>query len=216
MGSGDLGELRLGPLLHRSGFGVHPRAGAQAPPTPTTSLVAARPRRGQIRGRPPGRDLARGGDGGEPGRMGGKARESSNPSLRFRNAQGGPPHAPSNVLVEPRNCGAPPRRQCRTRAAQALPARSPPWVSFQAEEGAAASACEEASLNLRQRIGKAKAETWQELLDSVNGDPWGRPYKMVMGKLKQWAPPFTESMDSPQRDRILASLFPTETQLPPG
>jgi len=78
------------------------------------------------------------------------------------------------------------------------------------EVDVAASASEEANTNLRRRIGIAKAVAWQELLDSMNDDPWGRPYKMVMGKLKQWAPPFTESMDSPQRDRILASLFPTD------
>jgi len=35
-----------------------------------------------------------------------------------------------------------------------------------AEEEAAASACEEANTNLRRRIGKAKAEAWQELLDT--------------------------------------------------
>jgi len=78
------------------------------------------------------------------------------------------------------------------------------------EEAAAASACEEANSNLRRRIGIAKAEAWKELLDSVNQDPWGRPYQIVMGKLKQWAPPFTESMDPPQRDRILATLFPED------
>jgi len=33
---------------------------------------------------------------------------------------------------------------------------------------------------------------------------------MVMGKIKQWAPPFTESMDPPLRERILESLFPTD------
>jgi len=33
---------------------------------------------------------------------------------------------------------------------------------------------------------------------------------MVMHKIKHWAPPFTESMDPPQRDHILASLFPLD------
>jgi len=62
---------------------------------------------------------------------------------------------------------------------------------------------------LRREISAAKARAWQELLDSVGEDPWGRPYHMVMGKLKR-APPYTESLDPPLRDQILSSLFPDE------
>jgi len=79
-----------------------------------------------------------------------------------------------------------------------------------AEETAAAERYTDASRALRREIGASKAKAWQELLDSVNQDPWGRPYKMVMNKIKQWAPPFTESMDPPTRERILESLFPTD------
>jgi len=78
------------------------------------------------------------------------------------------------------------------------------------EETAAANASEDANRALRRQIGQAKAAAWQELLDSVDENPWGRAYKLVMNKLKSWAPPFTESMDPPQRDRILAALFPTD------
>jgi len=79
-----------------------------------------------------------------------------------------------------------------------------------AEENAAANAMRDACHALRREITTAKARAWQELLDSVNDDPWGRPYKIVMHKIKHWAPPFTESMDPPQRDNILTSLFPLD------
>jgi len=83
-------------------------------------------------------------------------------------------------------------------------------IGSRTEEAAAANACADATYELRRQIGLAKAAAWQELLDSLDDSPWGRPYKIVMNKLKSWAPPFTESMDPPQRDRILAALFPTD------
>jgi len=76
-----------------------------------------------------------------------------------------------------------------------------------AEESAAANAFIETRLALRREISISKARAWREFLDE---EPWGCPYKMVMGKIKQWAPPFTESMDPPLRDRILESLFPSD------
>lgn len=39
---------------------------------------------------------------------------------------------------------------------------------------------------LRTAIAEAKARAWQELIFSLEEDPWGRPYKMVMGKLRFW------------------------------
>lgn len=33
---------------------------------------------------------------------------------------------------------------------------------------------------LRIVIGKDKKEAWNELLEGLNGDPWGRPYRAVM------------------------------------
>jgi len=79
-----------------------------------------------------------------------------------------------------------------------------------AEEAAAAGEYVDACRALRREIALSKTRAWQELLDSVNEDPWGRPYKMVLKKIKQWAPPYTESMDPPLRDRILTSLFPVD------
>jgi len=83
-------------------------------------------------------------------------------------------------------------------------------IGSRTEEAAAANVSADATYALRRQIGKAKAAAWQELLDSLDDNPWGRPYKLVMNKMKCWAPPFTESMNPPQRDRILAALFPTD------
>ncbi|RLU18068.1 hypothetical protein DMN91_010311 [Ooceraea biroi] len=57
-------------------------------------------------------------------------------------------------------------------------------------------------------IREAKARAWEELLRSVEGDPWGRPYQLVMGKLRPWAPPVTEEMDPLGLRGTLDTLFP--------
>ncbi|XP_026827651.1 uncharacterized protein LOC113562418 [Ooceraea biroi] len=61
---------------------------------------------------------------------------------------------------------------------------------------------------LRAAIRGAKARAWEELLQSVKGDPWGRPYRFVMGKLRPWSPPETETMDPLELRGALDSLFP--------
>lgn len=54
----------------------------------------------------------------------------------------------------------------------------------------------------------AKAKSWGELLSSLDRDPWGRPYKLVLGKLKQAASPVTEAMDPLFVRRVIDTLFP--------
>ncbi|XP_018368547.1 PREDICTED: uncharacterized protein LOC108764697 [Trachymyrmex cornetzi] len=61
---------------------------------------------------------------------------------------------------------------------------------------------------LGKAIRKAKAKSWEEFVRSLNEDPWGRPYKVVLGKLRRWTPPYTESMDRETLDRVLTGLFP--------
>ncbi|KAI4474751.1 hypothetical protein M0802_015464 [Mischocyttarus mexicanus] len=41
--------------------------------------------------------------------------------------------------------------------------------------------CRIANRALKLAIAKAKDKSWRELLSSVDGDPWGRPYRLVMG-----------------------------------
>ena len=61
---------------------------------------------------------------------------------------------------------------------------------------------------LSRAIRRAKMEAWGELLRSLDGDPWGRPYKIVMNRLRSWAPPLTSSMDPRLLETVLAALFP--------
>ena len=51
---------------------------------------------------------------------------------------------------------------------------------------------------LQQAIREAKARVWDELLKTIDREPWGRPYRLVLGKLRPTAPPLTESME-PER-----------------
>jgi len=75
---------------------------------------------------------------------------------------------------------------------------------------AAATALREARHALRRAIAVAKTRAWEEFVLTLNEDPWGRPYKAVMNKLRRWASPYTESLDPVLRDRILTSLFPVD------
>lgn len=61
---------------------------------------------------------------------------------------------------------------------------------------------------LRNAIRAAKSRAWQELVDSVERDPWGRPYLVVMNRLRPSAPPLTETMDPQVVHAVLDGLFP--------
>ena len=41
----------------------------------------------------------------------------------------------------------------------------------------------EAKMNFRIAIRISKAESFKNLVETINADPWGLPYKIVMGKL---------------------------------
>ncbi|XP_015113967.1 uncharacterized protein LOC107039043 [Diachasma alloeum] len=57
----------------------------------------------------------------------------------------------------------------------------------------------------------SKKQSWSELLDEVERDPWGRPYKVVMTRLK------SQPMPSPTcpvlMKRIVTVLFPQQSEL---
>ncbi|KMQ89093.1 reverse transcriptase [Lasius niger] len=61
---------------------------------------------------------------------------------------------------------------------------------------------------LRKEIRVAKAKSWGELLSSLDRDPWGRPYKLVLGKLKQAASPVTEAINPLFVRRVIDTRFP--------
>ncbi|KMQ90374.1 reverse transcriptase [Lasius niger] len=48
----------------------------------------------------------------------------------------------------------------------------------------------------------------QELLDTIENDPWGLPYKLVLKKLRHSTPSLTETLDEGTVDSLIGSLFP--------
>jgi hypothetical protein len=50
-------------------------------------------------------------------------------------------------------------------------------------------AYKEAKRTLQREIKIAKARSWTELIESVESDPWGRPYRIVTNKLRPSPPP---------------------------
>jgi len=64
----------------------------------------------------------------------------------------------------------------------------------------------EARKELKHRIRNAKAKFWAELVKTVDDDPWRKPYKVGMKKLR--GPPATEVMEPRTIRDIAAVLFP--------
>ncbi|KMQ94087.1 reverse transcriptase [Lasius niger] len=63
---------------------------------------------------------------------------------------------------------------------------------------------------LRTAIRRFNARAWDELILFLDGDLWGRLYKIVREKLHRWAPPITETLDPPFLEEILTALFSTK------
>lgn len=62
--------------------------------------------------------------------------------------------------------------------------------------------------DLSTKIHKAKEESWETLINMIEEDPWGIPYKMVMGKLRSNVPNITETLSYLEITRLLHDLFP--------
>ena len=77
-----------------------------------------------------------------------------------------------------------------------------------AEEKEQAYSRYRAAVNLQKAIKEAKNKAWEKLQQTIDRDPWGKPYKIVMEKLRPSAPPLTETMDSGLLERVLDKLFP--------
>jgi len=61
---------------------------------------------------------------------------------------------------------------------------------------------------LRIEINSAKSSAWQELINTIEEDPWGLPYKLVLGKLKPSTSALTEILEPEILTELLDSLFP--------
>lgn len=70
--------------------------------------------------------------------------------------------------------------------------------------------CNDARRNLRCEINKAKMNSWQKLLDGLDSDPWGLPYRIVLNKLRSTGSALTESLDETGLERTLSTLFPVD------
>lgn len=66
---------------------------------------------------------------------------------------------------------------------------------------------------LRLAITKAKDEGYGQLLEGLDRDPWGRPYKMVRNKLKHG--PLIDSLEPELVDRVVQALFPPAPDFDP-
>lgn len=61
---------------------------------------------------------------------------------------------------------------------------------------------------LRKAIRKSKSSAWGELLDTLNRDPWGIPYKLVSNRLRKSSNSLIRSLSSSELSRVLDDLFP--------
>lgn len=47
-----------------------------------------------------------------------------------------------------------------------------------------------------------------DFVETLDDNPWGKPYLVVRNKLRHWAPPYTESLEAPVLEKVLRGLFP--------
>ncbi|XP_046621171.1 uncharacterized protein LOC124305634 [Neodiprion virginianus] len=101
-----------------------------------------------------------------------------------------------DLTEQRRRCVAARRRLTRNRRAA-----SGPHHDAEAEYRAS-------KRRLRDGIKAAKAKAWEDLVGSVEADPWGLPYKLVLGRLRTATRGLTETLDSQTLGRLLTALFP--------
>lgn len=61
---------------------------------------------------------------------------------------------------------------------------------------------------LRRAISKAKSVAWGNLIRTIDSDPWGLPYRVVLRKLRRSSPSLSETLEPNILDRLLDGLFP--------
>jgi len=61
---------------------------------------------------------------------------------------------------------------------------------------------------MKKLIKKAKDICWMELMNTLDEDPWGRPYKIITKKLKTKQTAICESLPCEKIEEIVKSLFP--------
>lgn len=66
---------------------------------------------------------------------------------------------------------------------------------------------------LRAEIRRAKKRAWRETVDEIDSDPWGKPYKIIMGKLGGKGKNFNEVTKAKDLELIIDDLFPVDKEL---
>lgn len=61
--------------------------------------------------------------------------------------------------------------------------------------------------DLRRAIKISKSRCWERLREDLNSDPWGLGYKIILRKLRAFAP--AAPLDTEVIDNIVDTLFPT-------
>ena len=73
----------------------------------------------------------------------------------------------------------------------------------------------EARTQLQEEIGRVKGESHDQMIAGLDQDPFGTPYRMVLGKLRAWAPPLTQTLQPDVLRGVLSSLFPQRANFAP-
>lgn len=69
------------------------------------------------------------------------------------------------------------------------------------------NAYREAKRQLKVAIVRSKKACWTELIESVDNDPFRKPYKVVMRNLR--GPPATTIMEPDTLQKVISTLFPS-------
>lgn len=97
----------------------------------------------------------------------------------------GPP--PGDILVE----------RSYSRASSGIYSTEPKSCPVQSRDCREDQGCRELS----------RGNSWQELLQTLEDDSWGRPYLIVINRLRARAPPLTEVLDPKFVRHIIGTLF---------
>jgi len=64
--------------------------------------------------------------------------------------------------------------------------------------------------DLRIEVKRAKASAWDDLIRTIDQDPWGLPYRIVLKKLRRSTPSITEILNPEILNSTIEKLFPTD------
>ncbi|KAM3958882.1 putative 115 kDa protein in type-1 retrotransposable element R1DM [Aphomia sociella] len=107
------------------------------------------------------------------------------------------------------------RRQCMVARRQYTRYRRPRRNRDVDHEAQLFRAYKDLKKALQLLIHRAKSSAWEELLGTLDRDPWGRPYTIVRGKLQGWAPPVTKSLQPQLLEDVVRTLFPEQPEFAP-